>query len=339
MRFWRRRLIDEVGVSDNMSDVASQCQALRDGIGYCDLSGRAQIELTGADRAKVLHGLCTNDINRLAPGDGCEAFLTNVQGKTTGYVNVFCTEQSLIIDTSPGLATEIIPALDRYIIREDVTLVDRSSQWGEVLVSGSQAKGLIESEFVGSVPPRQIGIGEGTIGDLQVQLRRLAYTSPACFVICCDAARVAALIAWLQRSSAVECSRDAVDTARIEMGVPIYGQDVTIDNLPQELARNELAISFTKGCYLGQETVARIDALGHVNRRLLGLRFSGEIVPPAGTPITTNGKQVAQITSSCFSPRLNAPLALAFVRRGSDKAGTIINSQFGDAEVISVPIA
>ena len=98
-----------------MSDLASQCHALRDGIGYCDLSGRTQIELVGADRAKVLHGLCTNDIKRLAPGDGCEAFLTNVQGKTTGYVNVFCTPSSLLLDTVPGLAAEIIPALDRYI--------------------------------------------------------------------------------------------------------------------------------------------------------------------------------------------------------------------------------
>jgi folate-binding protein YgfZ len=321
-----------------MSDLEAQCQALRDGIGYCDLSGRTQIEMIGADRAKVLHGLCTNDIKRLARGDGCEAFLTNVQGKTSGYVNVFCQATSLIIDTSPGLAPEIIPALDRYIIREDVTLVDRSNEWGEVLISGSQTMGLLESQFDGSIPGSRIGITDGTIADIQVQLRRLPYTSSACFVICCDSLQVAGLMAWLQKSDAVECGHGAVDVARIEMGVPVYGQDVTIDNLPQELARDAVAISFTKGCYLGQETVARIDALGHVNRRLMGLKFTGEAVPPAGSTIVVDGKQVAQITSSCFSPRLNAPLALAFVRRGSDKPGTIIESEFGDAEVLALPI-
>lgn len=320
-----------------MSDLASQCQALRDGIGYCDLSGRTQIEMIGSDRAKVLHGLCTNDIKRLAPGDACEAFLTNVQGKTTGYVNVFCTQQSLIIDTNSGLAAEMIPALDRYIIREDVTLIDRSPDWSEVLVSGSQAVRLLESRFDGVIPPQRMGIAAGAIGGIQVQLRRLPYTSADCFLVCCDSSLVSGLIAWLYKNGAVECDCEAINVARIEMGVPVYGQDVTIDNLPQEIARDEFAISFTKGCYLGQETVARIDALGHVNRRLSGLKFSGTTAPPPGMKITVDGKQLAQITSSCFSPGLNAPLALAFVRRGSDKPGTVLRSELGDAEVVALP--
>src|SRR3990167_11266823 len=141
-----------------MSDLATQRQALRDGIGYCDLSGRTQIEMIGKDRAKVLHGLCTNEIKKLPPGGGCEAFLTNVQGKTSGYVNVFCQESSLIIDTSPGLADAIVPALDRYVIREDVTFIDRSNEWGVVLVSGARAIGLFESQFTGSIPAPRLGI-------------------------------------------------------------------------------------------------------------------------------------------------------------------------------------
>lgn len=321
-----------------MSNLESECEALRTGIGYCDLSGRTQIELTGADGAKVLHGLCTNDIKRLTPGGGCEAFLTNVQGKTTGYINVFCQDQSLIIDTSPGLAAEMIPALDRYIIREDVKLIDRSDEWGEVLVSGTQATSLLRSEFVGSIPDSRIGIANGTIGTIPAQLRRVPYTSAACFFICCAAPQVADVVSWLSHKDAVQCGCEAINATRIEMGVPVFGLDVTPDNLPQELARDQVAISFTKGCYLGQETVARLDALGHVNRRLLGLKFSVTTVPPAGTTITVDGKQVAQITSSCFSPRLNAPLALAFIRRGSDKPGTVIGSEFGDAEIVALPI-
>ena len=178
----------------------------------------------------------------------------------------------------------------------------------------------------------------GTLSGVEVQLRRLPYVSSESFFVCCDVSQEASIRTWLQRANAVECGCEAVNASRIEMGVPVYGQDVTIDNLPQEIARDQYAISFTKGCYLGQETVARIDALGHVNRRLLGLRFCGETVPPPGATITVEGKPIAQVTSSCFSPRLDAPLALAFVRRGNDKPGTKILTDFGDAEVVALPI-
>lgn len=321
-----------------MSNLKLECQALRTGIGFCDLSGRTQIELTGADRAKVLHGLCTNDIKRLTPGGGCEAFLTNVQGKTTGFINVFCQEASLVVDTSPGLAQEIIPALDRYIIREDVTLIDRSQEWGEVLVSGTQAIDLLATQFVGSLPDSRVAISTGTIDTHPIQVRRMPYTSPECFLLCCEASRIPDIMAWLIQNDAVACGCDAIDVSRIEMGVPVFGLDLTADNLPQEIARDEFAISFTKGCYLGQETVARLDALGHVNRRLLGLKFSGTAVPPPGTIISVAGKQVAQVTSSCFSPRMGSPLALAFVRRGSDKPGMTFQSEFGEAEVVTLPL-
>ena len=102
---------------------------------------------------------------------------------------------------------------------------------------------------------------------------------------------------------------------RLEAGVPLFGQDITDDNLPQEIGRDKLAISFTKGCYLGQETVARIDALGHVNRQLVGLRFEGGTVPPAGTKLVADGKEVGHVTIAAWSPKLDARLAMALVRR------------------------
>ena len=123
------------------------------------------------------------------------------------------------------------------------------------------------------------------------------------------------------------------------MGTPLFGQDVTSDNLPQEVDRGAAAISFTKGCYLGQETVARIDAMGHVNQRLLGLRLAGDTVPPAGSQIEVDGKLAARITSSCYSPRLSAALALAYVRRGHDQIGNRLASEFGEAEVTALPFS
>jgi folate-binding protein YgfZ len=114
---------------------------------------------------------------------------------------------------------------------------------------------------------------------------------------------------------------------------------MTAENLPQEIDRNPQAISFTKGCYLGQETVARIDALGHVNRMLRGVRFSCDSVPVAGTPLFSDSpdRPVGQVTSSCWSPRLEAPLAMAFLRRGNHEPGTRLNSELGAAEVVQLP--
>ena len=147
--------------------------------------------------------------------------------------------------------------------------------------------------------------------------------------------------AWpaLVAAGARPCGHDAVEMARLEAGTPLFGQDITDKNLPQELARNAFAISFTKGCYLGQETVARIDALGHVNQTLCGLRFPAPHIPPPGTELTADGKVVAHVTSAAFSPRLGSPVALGFVRRGHDAPGTKLRSSLGEASVVELPLA
>ena len=126
--------------------------------------------------------------------------------------------------------------------------------------------------------------------------------------------------------------------ARIERGQPYYGRDIHDRSLPQEVARDAQALSFVKGCYIGQETVARIDALGHVNKTLIGVKFAGEQVPAAGMELTRDGQPVGQVTSAAFSPRLSAPLALAYVRRGSNTPGTKLESPVGPGEVVGLPI-
>jgi folate-binding protein YgfZ len=120
----------------------------------------------------------------------------------------------------------------------------------------------------------------------------------------------------------------------LEAGWPWYGVDITEDNLPQEVNRNEQAISFTKGCYLGQETVARIDALGHVNRRLAGLRFDADDLPRPGLELRIDGKGVGTVTSAAWSPRWDRPIALALLRQKPSAVGTRLASDVGEAEVI-----
>jgi folate-binding protein YgfZ len=120
--------------------------------------------------------------------------------------------------------------------------------------------------------------------------------------------------------------------------VPLFGTDFDENNLPQEVGRDREAISFTKGCYLGQETVARIDALGHVNQKLVGVRFSGVDIPAAGIELMKDGIQVGRVASAAYSPQLEAPLALAMVRREANAPGTALESPVGGCEVVTLPL-
>jgi folate-binding protein YgfZ len=130
----------------------------------------------------------------------------------------------------------------------------------------------------------------------------------------------------------------AFETARTEDGVPLFGVDFDDRNLPQEVGRNELAISFTKGCYLGQETVARIDALGHVNQQLAGVRFVGVDLPEPGAVLSRDGHDAGRVTSAIYSPRLQAPLALAMLRRELAAVGNPLDSPVGACEVVGLPV-
>jgi folate-binding protein YgfZ len=284
--------------------------------GIVDVSDRTKIELRGDDRASFLHNFCTNDIKRLQPGQGCEAFICNVKGHVLGHVQVFCDESSLWLDTVPGQAEKLLAHLDRYLIREKVELLDRTSGYEEFVIVGPKADEAIERQGKSAVA-RQIDLG--SVPAYSILFDRAASEST-------------------QALNLPTCSREALEILRIEAGFPKFGIDITDDNLPQEVARDPQAISFTKGCYLGQETVARIDALGHVNRTLCGLAFAGETVPLVGMELKQGEKVVGAVTSACWSPRLKRPLALGYVRRGTNALGTALESECGNVEIIRLPL-
>ena len=299
-----------------------------------DLLDRTQLEITGRDRATLLQGLVTNDVKKLLPGQGCESFWTNAQGKILGHAYFFCRNDSLVLETVAGQAAGIIAHLDRYLFREDVQFVDRTTDWDELLVAGVRAEELLADLFR-VTPPANLQEHVETEGSAGiVSIRRVDFVQPPAFFVACDRALAPQLQQQLVDRGAIAGSGELVEVLRIEAGTPLFGRDITDDNFPQELDRNSRAISFTKGCYLGQETVARIDALGHVNRTLVRVAFAGHDVPPVGTEITAGGKVVGRVTSACYSPRFQRPLALAYVRRGFNASGTKLTSAVGDAEVL-----
>jgi hypothetical protein len=289
-----------------------------------DLSDRTRIELSGADRVPFLHSFCTNDVKRLSPGQGCEAFLTNVKGKVVGHVWIDALDSSLWLDADAGSAERLLPHLERYIINEDVTIADRSADWGELLVLGPEAAGRLARHGIDVNGLDNLGHRAGQLGGANVRVRRFDVGSQRGYAIFAERNQLAACWQCLVEAGLRAAGSEVWTALRIEAGLPVFGVDISDDNLAQEVGRTKTAISFTKGCYLGQEPIARLDALGHVNRELRSLRLTGGSVPVPGSRIfadAAGSAVVGTVTSSAFSFATNSPLAMALLRSNASACG------------------
>jgi tRNA-modifying protein YgfZ len=318
------------------------CKELYVGAVLIDLGPRTEFTITGADRVNFLHSFCTADIKKLQPGQGVEAFITNHQGKAVGHVQIFGEPERLVLCGAAGQAEKLIAHLDRFVISERLEFQDISAAQVHLLLAGPHAAEVIAR--CGIQPPAErLQNAAVNLTSHSVSLRNVDYlaTTP-CYLFSVPVHAkdqvIQALIAAGAKQADELASALAWEMARIEAGYPLYGHDITEDNLPQEVARDAQAINFNKGCYLGQETIARLDALGHVNRVLTGLKFlSAQHLEP-GEVIMQGDKKLAQITSLTLSPKLNAPLALAYVRTLHATAGKRLAFPGGEAEVVKLPL-
>lgn len=302
---------------------------------YIRLSGWTTVRLTGSDRVDFLQSFCTNDLRRVGIGQGCEALLLNVKGKIVAHVVALIGRDEALLLAGPDQGDRIVSHLDRYVIREDVTLADVSEASDWRLLNRSAAEALAPELLPRLTSPWthesfQLDAAE-TLGV------RAAMTWLEAYLFRGPAEQADAWETRLAAAGAVAASADAWETLRIESGWPMFGRDFDAEMLPQELGRDSQAISLTKGCYLGQETVARIDALGHVNKRLATLRFNGTSPPEIDAALTSGDAAAGRVTSACWSPQLAAPVALAMVRRGHERQGAKLDSEAGAAEVIATP--
>jgi tRNA-modifying protein YgfZ len=286
-----------------------------------------KIELTGRDRTKFLHNLCTQDIKGLEPGHGCEAFLTNAQGRILYFVRAFADAESLWLDTVPGVAKTLLAHLDHFRISERVEMTDRSSQFAQVLFMGPKARDCLVAAGASAPASGDLAHANVVLAGQNCALIHIATLVQPAYELRIPAAYVADIWQAMWRAAMplglLPMGTSAFDSLRVEAGWPEYGRDIDETNLPQELGRTERAVSFTKGCYLGQETVARIDALGHVNKHLVGLMIPSERdLPPSGAQIILGDKVLGQVTSSAYSVPLGHAIAMGYVRRGHERPGT-----------------
>ncbi len=322
-------------------DVSAEYHGARRHAALFDVSHHGKTEAKGTDAAAFLHNLCTNEVKNLPAGAGCEAFLTTAQAKIAAFVIIYRMGQNAFtLDAGPGCGEKVFNHLNQYLISEQVELSDRTLDFAQMHLAGPEAGEVLE-RVLGSRLPELLELQHGTqrLAGADCQLRRHEPLGLLGYDLLCEKDHAASVWQTLVAAGARPAGLKAYDMLRIEAGIPIYGPDIDDTNLPQEVGR-ERTISFTKGCYIGQETVARIRTYGHVNRLLIGLKLPWEDYASYRAKLFHADKEVGRITSSVVSPRLGH-IALAYVRRGSHEAGTMLEVETAggrrSAEVVSLP--
>ncbi len=283
-------------------------RALIEGAAWIEASARARISVRGRDRARLLHNITSNDVKGLAPGTGCYAFLLNPQGRIQADLFLLCFEDRFLVGAEPELRAPVAQHIRRYIIADQVELEDITDSTAELAIEGPAAPAVMER--LGA--PASAAAFSHALWDDAIVVNATLTGQPG-FRLIAPAERKDALVARLEAAGARRANHEEARLVRIENGVPRYGEDIDDKSLPQETGRMS-ALSFTKGCYLGQEIVERIRARGHVNRKLEVVELPGSEPAPSGAAIEVNGKP-AHVTSSVWSPRAGKAIALAYVRQ------------------------
>lgn len=315
-----------------ISDISPDYTALSTGSGLLDRSERGKLGLTGSDIREFLHGQVTQDITSLTPGHGVYAALLTNKGKMLGDLRVLDTGDELLLDTERAGLQELFNTVRRFSIGYDVEVHKHTLQSGLLSLIGPRSAAVL-AQAAGAdteLPAHEHDHLTGQIGHTRVRMIR----TDLGFDLLMDADDVETTRSALMSAGAVPVSEEAVECVRIESGRPRYGIDLDDTVIPQEAGLNERAVSFTKGCYVGQETVARLFYKGKPNRELRGLRSDVPLAP--GTELSYEGRVVATVTSAAESPRFG-PIALAFVRREAPLGARLESGEGTSAEVVELP--
>jgi folate-binding protein YgfZ len=313
-------------------DLASEYRTLTGGCGLIDRSERGKLALTGTERKSFLAGQVTNDIEGLQAGSGCYAAFLTHKGKMLGDLRVLAaedpdTEPELLLDTERATLQALFDMVRRFKIGYDVELHKRTVQRGLLSLVGPGARAAAGAE---DLAQDEYAHRAGAITGHPV---RLIATDVGVDVLCAaddtDAVRAALLAA-----GAVPASEEAAEILRVERGRPRYGHDLDDTTIPQEAGLNERAVSFTKGCYVGQETVARLFYRGKPNRHLRGLKLSEPVT--SGAELRLGERVVGRIASCVVSPA-HGPIALALVRREAAPGDTVAVDGGATAQVVELP--
>lgn len=300
--------------------------AVRDGgAGLIDLSSRGRLRVSGSEATMFLNGLITNDMKTLAESRWMPAAFPTVQGRLIGAVRVVRLKESFLIDTDAESHEAVLKTVSRFTLAGDFHVKDLTTETALLSVQGKRAAEVVEKVFETPVSDvARDGVLETNWQNTPLTIIRATHTAEDGFDIVIDSAPGAQLRQALIDAGAQWVSPEVFEILRIEAGIARFGRDMDETNVVTETNLDD-AVSYTKGCYVGQEIIVRIKHRGHVAKKLAGMRFQTEGRVDAGTIIkSAEGKEIGKVTSTAFSPKLEATIGLGYVRYEYLKPGTTV---------------
>lgn len=333
-------------------DTYAEYQAALTGAALSNASGRGRLWMSDRDRAELLQRLSTNDMVKLQPGQGAQTVLTNHNGRIIDLLTVHAMEDRMLLVTSPQQRGAVRNLLRKNIFFNDkVKLEDVSETLGQLNLYGPQSAALIETLTGTSVEALPLhGITAATANGTEVWVARLKPIGGACFAIYAPGESLPALWDALRAGGAHPLGSAAFSMLRIEAGYGAFGRELSLEYIPLETGLND-AISFSKGCYVGQEIIARMESRGRMAKKLRGLKLSGmPPIDPAETDdeqvlpkmplarLSVDGKEAGDLTSVAVSPRFGT-IGLAYVRSAHAEPGTVVGMTGSDVTgtVVELP--
>ena len=314
---------------------------MRAGAGLIDRSYSGRILLTGADRRSYLQGLLTNDIEALTPGTGCYAAMLNAQGRMLTDMRVLELGDAILLDVPVAVVSSIRDHLDRFIFAEDVQVEDATAARAEIGLYGPGALDvLVKAGTDDGAPSSLFQMTRIRIAGVDALLVKSDEAGVEGYDVIVDRTGEEAVTAALVAAGAVRVSEADAEAVRIESGRPRFGRDMDTDTIPLEAGLEERAISRTKGCYVGQEVIVRVQDRGHgrVAKRLVGLTLDPDAkVPAAGARIASGDREIGRVTSATWSPALDRPIALGYVHRDFVAERTAVSIDATSAKVTALP--
>jgi folate-binding protein YgfZ len=318
--------------------------AARRGAAVVDRTSRGRIVLSGKDRASYLQGLLTNDVVALKSGQGCYSAYLTAQGRMIADLHVYELGDVMLLTLAGDVKDAVLAKLDQFIFTEDVQLGDVTDTFAQIAVVGPDAAQVVAT-VLGSVTADALRalVEHGNLrtewaGGAAIVVRVTDTGEPG-YDVFVDRAQVDVMKSSLATAGAVEIDAATADAIRIEAGVAVFHRDMDEETIPLEAGIESRAISFSKGCYVGQEVVIRVLHRGHgrVARKLVGLLIEGVHAPAAGATIRSGEREIGEVTSSTVSPALERPIALGYVHRDFVGPGTKVMIGDASAEVTTLP--
>lgn len=293
--------------------------------------------MTGEDRVRFLNGQVTNDVKSLAPWTGCYSAMVNAKGRMRGDAVILHVGDAFLLDLEADCVKRIAGDFEKFIVADDVTVGDVSAAWRTLTVGGEKAAEVLQSTGLCGAPPEKlfqaVSLPKNLGAGLVYRSRRAVCGT---FDVWIETARgddvFLRLREAVERSVGVVLDEAALDILRVEAGIPRFGSDMDEGTLPPEAGLEAVAISYTKGCYVGQEVISRLKSVGHANRQLVRLRLPE--AAQRNDPLTRDGKEVGRLASVVTSPRCGR-IGLALIRREAATEGTELALPHGTARVVA----